>query len=869
MFDFILDYVQKHIWCTPGQDGQSIVQPTRLTPLAGVWNTVRVLWRTLNLPTRDERYHVFQVGQLHPYFLRLVSDNYPRNQWISMADAMNTNKLIVDIYGGSGVQLPRYGVFYMVTWDKDLIIAVKDQPTISVKPDREDIYLRFYRNAYFRSAQSSDANDYVKTVGKTVLNQAAILELQNGMADLQAKMDAGTLRKGAVYAFVNGRRVSGIDLFTAKVGDCVEYVYDSSIYQVLDFSVADLPTFTSTLDETYKYLLHYAAPGDGQINYQDDIDAFLYLPGVNNRWGGVYYHRNNEIAMRMLTHKDYAIPSQLVQAFALTQGWTDLSKLKIRLHVRKGGWNRPLVFNSSRIHELYKLHDADVLGAMVGPNANLDVWKAENLEASAYTQVMRSQLKDLTNTLAQNALGYNALSKVIGDTPSKTYLASNQRFVDLPYGLVNNSTGYELDQDGYLIDFFQHETGTKYACSTTLADMVEVISGQGSQLLDEIYGRSEVPIVKNANYRMYLCPIDQVTGRPTYVWEDVTGTSKYVISQDGATVTFLTDPTKFYPMVRGDRRHLAYSLSIPATQGVLQFSLTQMAVRESQVNTILMEIPMGELDLWLNGGKLVEGVDYFVKFPQIVIVNKKFLKNVKTQNQRVTVRFTGFCKPDFTRRLCADKGFVKWGRLSNNNKFDIRDDKVLTIQVGGRVYDRSELLFAEDDPAVTIPDAKNGEPYQIRDVIVPVQGLVGEDTYSLREKAIVIDKAISAYLTAKLPEDDPTVPNVIPERWAMYSPFLTRIMNDLIDGVFVPSFLKAQYNDQQVVAACAPYLWLLDYDPTQDALQPDPAYTIVHPHNLEEVVSVNVYIYRFLDRVIRLFLHNRTQLSHFVSITPI
>lgn len=867
-FDYLVDHAQKHVWCVPNQDKQLIFQPYKITPLGGAWNTVPVMWRTLNLPVTSKHFHVYQIGQLNTEFVGLPDS---LGKWTSFQSAMNAVPLIVDLYAASGIQLPRYSCYYMTTRDRALIIAVQFQSTIGIDLDAEDIFIRFYTNAYYQSAASSKIADFIKTNGTTCLNQAAIITLQNEYQSYQSKMAAGTIPQGEVYAFVNGKRVSAIDLFTAKVGDCVEYIYDSSIYEVIDIPVSSMPTFTSTLDSELKYLVHYGATGDLQIDYRDDIDAFLYLPGDDpqGRWWGLLYHRNADDAMRMVTHKDYAIPTEYVQAYAAQQStWGDAQKLILRLHVRHGGFSRPLVFENNRIHELYKLPDAEIVEAMVGVNAVVPNWQAAVLEASAYPQIMGAKLtSDITNLMVQNAYGYNAIAKLLGDTPQMTEVYSGQTIATVPYGLTDNCTGYEFDGDGWLIGFFQHKFGTTYAASTAFCSMVELISGQGGFLLDETYGQSQVSIVPGANYRYYTCPIDPNSGNPTFQWTDVTGSSQYAIQNN--LVTWLIDTTKFYTLVRGDRKHLAYELELDAQAGVLEFSLTHQVVRNLQIQTIVMEIPMGELQIWLNKKALIEGVDYHVVFPQVVITNKQFLQNVDTQAQDIVVRFTGFCNSDLTRSPVEDVGWIKYGRLSDNNRYDIRDDKVLSILVGGSAFDRSELRFQEDNGAVYPTDVTNGQPYQIRDIVVPLEGLVAADTYSLRAASEVIDKAVSDYLTSRLNETDPTNPSVIPNLWPVYSPFFSRIMSDLISGTFAPSFLTASYNDQDVMNACASYEWLLAFDQTQDAIEADTQYMVVVPHIFPEVVTVSVYVYRFLSRITQLYLKNRVNMSRYLNIETI
>lgn len=872
MYDYIVDNAQKNVWCTPNQDMQSITQPARITPVGGVWNTVSVQWRTITLPVQSVHFHVYQIGQINPALMGLVNSF---NKWMTFTAAMNKGKLIADIYTGTGVQLPRYACWFMVTRDRNLIVAVQFQPTIPVNLDTDPIFIRLYKNAYYQSAEANVTLDFIQCQGLTCLATSDILGLQTDFVALQNKMAAGTIPTGEVYAFVNGQRVSGIDLFTAQVGDCVEYVYDSSIYKIVEFNISDLQqlVFTSTLDSELKYLLHYPGTSDNEIDYQDDIDAFLYLPGSDpqGRWKGLFYIRNAVDAMRMVTHRDYAIPTAYVQAYITNgvMGWTDATQLVMRLHIRKGGWNRPLVFENNRIEELYKLPDAEIVQAMIGVNATLPYWQAATLEASPYTQIMRSNLPDITNALVASAYGYNAVAKLLGDAPQPTFLSSNQVVANVPYGMQNNSTAYEYDASGNYIGFFQHPMGAVYPASNNVAAWVEFIGGQGGNLLDETYGQSTVTLTPGTDYRYYTCPINQITGQPTYVWTDVTGTSAYTVTSDNAQATWAVNPLTTYTLVRGDTKHLAYELQIAPQAGVLEFTLMQQAVRQLQIQTIEMEIPMGELQLWLNKKALIEGIDYIVDFPQIVITNMKYLLQPATQVQTIDIRFTGFCNSDLTRSPVEDVGWVKWGRLSSNNKFDIRDDKVLSIFVGGQYYDRTDLVFAETDPAVIAPEAIDGEPYQIRDIVVPMQNYVADDTYTFRAASEVIDDAVSGYLTLKLPEVDPSTPSTTAALWQVYSPFFCRIMNDLISGVFAPSFLTSAYSDQDVLNACQSYTWLLAFDQTQDANLYDANFMIVQPHNLNTVVTVSIYIYKFMSRVVSVFLHNLVNMSHSINIAQI
>lgn len=278
---------------------------------------------------------------------------------------------------------------------------------------------------------------------------------------------------------------------------------------------------------------------------------------------------------------------------------------------------------------------------------------------------------------------------------------------------------------------------------------------------------------------------------------------------------------------------------------------------------------MGEFDLFMNGRSLIEKVDYVVKGRTVFIYNKRFLINPETQSQEIVVRSSGFCKVDLSRETAEDIGFVKWELLSRNATFNLRDDRVMRIIVDGRVYHRDSLKFSEKDQAYLLPSSKNGDPYLIRDMVVPMRSLSDGDTYALREQSRAIDSEISAYLTAKLPEPVPAVPNVIEDLYPIFSPFLCKIIYDLVDGVIDINQLKVQYDNDFVRSVCAPYEYILQYDPTQTANAQNPDYVIIHPIHHNKVMNVDVYHYKFLQTVISIYMAGKVQLNNFLRLASI
>lgn len=855
MYDYLVDHAIKNVWCTPDQDLQAIVKPARLTPINGTWNTVRVLWRNYDLPVRGPRFHVYQIGQLHPMLMGLFETN---GEWVSFAKVCGEENLIVDVYAETGVQMPRSEVWFMVTPDRNLIVAVKQQPLIPIDFNNDALFIRVYSNAYFNSDRSDPLNDYIEVNGGTMATAADIIALQN-------KYELARSLPGAAYAFVNGYRVSAINLFTAKAGDVVEYVYDSSIYKVVDFPIAELPTFTSELDSNHKYLLHFADNANTGIDYCDDVDVFIHNAASGAASRGVFYSRNRVDAMRMVTHRDYSVPVAYVVGYVNDQtDWGDPSLCSIRLHIRKSGYLRPLANEDNRILELYKLSDDDVVAAMVGIDATVSNWTASNLENSGYTKIMRSQSKDITPDLVRLAYGYNAISKLLADTPKATAIVDGQNSVSVNYGMMDFASAYEYDSEGLLLGHYSHEQGSHYNAYHPATALIEMLAGFQGPSPDDVYGQSVTPLDPKADYRFYTCSI--VGGVPSNNWVDVTGGGDYLVSNN--KVTWLIDPDSYYTLVRSNRTILAYDFDSSANDGLLSFSLTHRSLRGGVSSTWVMQVPMGELDIFLNGHSLIEGLDYFVVFPKVVITNKKYLVNPLTDQQKISVRFSGFCNADMSRTLPTDRGFVDHGFLSSNNEFDIRDDKVTRITVDGKLYLKSELHFSEENSGVAVPGVENGAPYQIRDIVVPLDGHTTDTTYPMRAHSQIIDKRISDYMTLKKPEVDFPTPNAITERYPVISPFTCKIIYDLWNGILQDSRLYADYGDNAIDSILANYLYLLDFDPSQAALESDSNYVIVHLHNLDTVIDLDIYQYRFVTRVVKLYLNNKADVSHFIRLAP-
>ena len=854
MSDYLVQQAVQNIWCTPTQDMQQIIKLAKITRFGGVYTKVAVMWRQYNLPVANVLFHVYQVGGISPRHLGLTMPAVA-GLWLKMSDVCMKEASVVDLYNLKGVQSPRTLCWYTITEDADLVIAVQACDKLDINYNTEDLFMRVYHNAYFGSVRRDPTVDFIVVKGGVLKSTDAILALQNDFNIWAAK--------GPTYAFVNGYLVDKIDLLTVKVNDVAEFLYDGAIYASEEILVGDLAVFDSTLDVKRKYLLHPLSALKTTITYQDDVDFFAYVKDVNGRYKGVYFHRNAQDAIRQVTHADYALCIAYLAAYAEDQNWPDINAVTIRIQMRKSGWRRPLVNEANRVKELYKLPDAEILAAMVGVDATVPEWQAATLEASKYTEIMRSGIKQITPTIAQAAYGYNAMSQLLAPTPQFTQNINGQTVADIPVNLQYRSTVFEYDFQGKLLGWYAHTIGGTWAAVNANTHLVEILTGYGVTQLDERYGYQALQVDPAFDYRMYICGI--YNNLPDNNWQDVTGDPIYVINAAN-TLTWLTSANTTYTMVRSNRDFLCYNLNLPVQRGVIDFVLSSEQKRSNGYVNTLMQVAMGELDIFMNGHALVEGVDYIVNFPLVVIINKRYIDLTKA-NQLITVRFCGHSQKDMTRNDLGDRGFVSHGVLSNNNRFDIRDDKVLHIAIGGAVYDRSELSFAETHSGVNVPGVPNGSPYVIRDVVVPLRGTTNAKTYESRALALITDQHVSDYLTLKLPAPTFTELDVIPSLYPIYSPFTSALIDDLKSGLFNDNRINGQYSDDVLRDMCQYYEKYLPFEPTREPNAVDLDFVSVQPYYKDVVTDLPLFQYRFLYRAVDLYLNNAASLSRFVTAT--
>lgn len=848
MSNFLIDHARINAWCNPTQDNHLIFAGKRISTKIGQLNSIHYFNRKINLPSAGKRYHVFHIGQVSPSLLGLFNTSpiWSYETWIKFQDTINLNHIFINIYNDFGVNIPKYNSYYMLTSEKGLIYAIEDNRlNTNIDYYEDTIYIRLYTNAFFQSVRANSQDDLIYCEGKTITSNDDILSLQTQYNIYAAK-------QGHVFVYKNGLLIDRVDMINLSLQDEVEFIFDGSVKRIEIHVVKDLYTFNSLLDNKYKYIIPHLGQETDTIDYQDDIDINIIYNTSVDRYKGIYYHRNLIDSHRMITHKDYSITignfSSLASNLSELIPYTaiDIQEMKIQVIIRESGYHRNLIYDNNRIFELFKLPNNLRLEAMSGLNSSYELWKAENLENSYYSELLSSDISDINTELVKNAYGYNSISKYIADNPIYPNNSTGLREFTLPVALRNNATIYEYDINGYLLGSYTVSDNDIYIAENSSTRIIEGIRGIGSYIPHVVFGSNNIPLSETIDYKVYVCR--KVNGVEDNIWEDITNSEYYTIVNNTLIRSNLFSNQLI--MVRFADSFLDYDLSLLPSFGLLNFSLSEIENRGLGIENYLLPVPLGQLDIFLNGKSLIKDIDYIINFPKVYIINKEYLNQpANSTPQIVRIRYYDF----FNESTITDIGFIEHGMLSNNNKFNIRDDKVLHISIDGKLVDRNDNLFSELLEGNNVIHPLNGKPYQIKDIIVPMKDYINTDTFSFRNESIIIDNSVSDYMTLKLPQPTRDNLNAITDKYKIVSPFICYIIYSLINNNIDSSLLTLNMSDNDVMSICANREYLLDYDPITDDHKLNSKYVLVVPHNLDNTLILTQLQYSFLTKVIRLY----------------
>lgn len=899
----LINHARRNIWQEPAGDYQHNVGLARLTPDGGVIHSQTVLWHKVYVPPAEKRtwFHIYQVGQIPP---RLFEMELVNNKWLRADVLCEEQSMLIDLYLETGGIIPRSKVWIMRDLSRNFLIAIEHNRKmdygvdVRVDPysgvvankkislDTQNVIARFYVNAHFSNYSFRDqAVNPLKPIQMNYKLITDAKDFETFMVECnRISMSFKGQGKGIFYE--DGFAVNRPRIYHERLkGLTLGFMWDESFKHEQFFDIKHLHPFTSKLDLNRKKWILFTDEVYDIIDFFDDVDFYLVKRDAVG-FKGVYLSRVRDYAFRMITHSCYAIDAELLESYSKTHAFLgDLSECSIYIMVRQGGKLSGLLNQKNRIEELYKLGNPEaIVDAMVNTNSVVPEWQAAALENSSYTTLMRVDAYQIETGLVQDAYGYSMVTEIMCPPVHTVKQLGTRQQIQVPPGLQipDNVNGFArrcafcYDARGRLVNYFSDASSDMYIDippEVTGTETVEVFNG----LIDDdsgVYVNMDVTNndLEQYGFRCYVSTMYAQTPRED--WEDVTGESVWYTYREGdndddASVKWnwdLLNQAGLYPAIKTNAKIHLFTNTHEASKdrdGCIDVVVRSRQVWGGEYTFRTQRVPPGQVTVFANGYSLIEDIDYYMQWPTIVIVNK-MINN--SENVEIIVRSYGcgtaplgeLAKPFKPREV----GFVKNGRLSSNNQYDIHNDKSLRITVASEFKRREQVNFAEDNLGELSVD---GRPYSIEDYILPIENYtVNQKTNEFYLESTEIEDRVSNYLTQWLPEPDWGQNIIDGKRWEVVSPVLTALCYAILNGYAIDENTNENFDNLEIDVWLAPYAWMLEFDPAY--LKVDTGFLHISPHPLDEVIEMTQKQYELLDTIIKLRLNNLVDLTPFIKI---
>ena len=891
----LIQHAKENVWCEPNQDAYHTFKPHRISSNLGSAGRIQISWYQVNLPTSyPDRYHAYHIGKVDADRIGLKLEP---GMWVNTKDLMEANRALIDAYLTNGVILPKENVFVCILSDYSVVVVVKKTQldlglvrytedilnrgqSVPYRVDSGQFFIRFYRNMRFSTGSwQAIAMDALTPIRSIQMKTNSISNYTNFISQVAA-VRSRFGNQGAGIFYRDGYIENLPDFFNTKyLSKTLGYVYDASIKSIQFHKLKGLRQFDSTLDEGKSKYIVLSTTDYESIDYLDDVDFYIVERMSPTDFKGVFFNRYMKDSMRMITHNAWSLNVDYINSL-INDHQFNVNNVEVMLVLRQGALLRGLVHQKNRIEELYRLGRVTILNILAGSITAVPEWHASALEASAYCELMGVDEFEITEDLVVDAYGYNAITEAVEPVLKNVgELGGNSQIPVDTLFTVADSQGqgaraiFCYDESRELIGYYGNADLSnleilppEYSSQTNL---IEMFHAKIDELWDGTYYDKDVASADLSfwGYRCYVAPM--VNGVPGEAWYDVTDGAFYTYSVIDGIPNIkwnwgLLDNANFYPAVRINGVMHVYNATLPNSEadydGVIQVTVGSQSDQFGTEVVRPMYLAPAVCDVFMDGRLLIRGVDYHAEWPKLIIVRRPSKVINETE---IVVRTYGCCDSDtmlpYTER---EAGFVKGGILSVDGEYDIRNDRSVKVNIAGRLYDKSEVRFAEDMDGIVVTD---GLPYIVEDYITPIEPYSGYDTVEQRMLSYALDRKVQAYLTTKLTETAPTLPTVVFERWRVFSPLLNAIIHEMLYGnSFRDQNLDIRYGNIEVESWLSPYKHLLNFDPA--FLGFDENYIVVYPHLWQDPIEVSRLQYLFLQYIIRNYLSNRVELSQSVNV---
>lgn len=785
-------------------------------------NIVSLRRTVVGLPTTDTTYMTYYF----PFALLEGSVTMAYNTWVNALDILNTGQTRLSLYDTNGRIIPASKIWILLPEGTDnAIVAIAKRGMTKCLADgiNSTVYLTAFKDSNLTEKMTGYCYDLNGLTGTNLTNTVTSI----------TKLITSCLAENAngVFLYINGYEYDATNYPTLQSGDFVDVILDMNVFGQYTVTVDDNSTgYQSTLYNGYREILHCPkAINPTNIIFTHDSATLAVRNAETGQ--GVYLHRQSDVSVKQITHNDISVDRQVLNALTTGLG---ASTVTVNVRIRKSPAPRTLQPDACFIEDLYLLDDATIISMLQGSgDSTMTFWGADYIENSSYITLMYSNSDVLDPTRLATyvaALGYYQIAAVLsGNIYSGTYQDSvfviskplvMQGTTTVPMVYINGrkvpqasityrdisttkmeiylDTGYPASQgDSVLIRLFNGGSGAYTRFSPLASGSSITMSRSDLVVYQEVAVETPAVGYKRQSSVTYV-PVPQSS--TTYqIFTNTDGT--YAVT--------------FMPAMFGNNYIIQPEI-------FMYFESYDIDTMLADVDTLVfpvyvgdntgVDIPMlgqGSAEVYINGYQCVNGVDFIFNpltsgngtaLTDVIVTNRNLLKPNMTGNL-VEV----FIHSDV--ELSLDVGYAVNNLLYRNDRPSIWYSQVSNITVEGvqktDVSDNGMWLTSESAVA-------NGALYQMS-VIYPKQVVDLLSDYSgVSEQQRLL--AIDTYMARNVPQDPAIIP--VSKQHEVYSPWLTAIINDMVNGKFSAA---NDPNLQTFLLQFSAYDYLKDRDPTLSA----------------------------------------------------
>ena len=712
----------------------------------------------------------------------------PASTWMTSDKLAAQTFVDVLTYDYSGrIVDPTHVWTYYCPYNETVYVAI---PNYIMRKNVTDIAAPVYQTI-FRDTERSTVTQLLSVIVSNVTKDSATIN-----AFISAIPTAQ--QKYVVYV-KNGIYVlpENIASVTLAVGDNVVLSFDPDVFASVDVSVDNQTTgYYSTVYGEYRELLHTpkSINPNSLLLRASDVSMVIYDPVSG---AARYLHRLTASFVRNVTHNDFSISHATIDAFRDVMGVSDV---KVRVFYRNGKEPRTLTHDMGCINSLYLQSDDDIVSFLLGiKDVGVPEWKAANLEGSPYIALMNSVPSAFPADPIQtysDALGWYRLANLLTQIKATYTYQDADVLIQKPSYLLSSDVDATVYANGLKVpDRFTSLTQQGQNISVGYNPGANVVAGSRIDVqMCQKASRTPITLEPTASNTTFTLPhADMVIyseNTPSVSPMGVCGSyattyaiippsdANYTITTVGGTTT-ITFAQKMFGMVLyavSQKGRTVQSIHVDdmLTAGdpiVFPIGLG------TDLGTIIPIANIGRVSVYVNGRRLVNGIDYtnipvYIQTTQLVespiVVSN--LTYFKPSGNIVEVVLDDFSV------LFSDVGYVRTNVCWRQSKPWVWGDNEGNVFVRGAlspsVVDNQSYLLAQHTQ-------QDGSPFYTE--ILLDRTVAGY----MNEISPTSDYDIRSRVDTLAPKATPTIvdPLVISDAYVLYSPYLSQIIQDMVAGV--------------------------------------------------------------------------------------